>query len=312
MVNELSRFQPFVLLDRATLQLIARHAGLVDLPARRWLVRRGRTISGHHFLVSGTVRSFGPDRLIRAGDRLAADAIYPGAQGLATLTECRLLQLGDEGLALLAREEAGLAWVSETDDCWQRRFLRSHLMTSLPPLLWQQVLSKLTPREVNAGERLLIEGADRVLDRCYLLARGRAVVSRCGRVLGSLGPGELFGEDALISDRPRNATVRMLEEGTVMDFPVADFRDFLTSLLNHGVFEKPRDTAFSNCEHHAVAFDTTVGLREKVERLDVCVGYSVSATAPEICALALFLMRKRGLLAWSNRPGFEEDQPDCD
>jgi len=44
-----------------------------------------------------------------------------------------------------------------------------------------------------------------------VIAAGRAVVSRDGHVIRELGPGDVFGELALILDVPRTATVTALQ-----------------------------------------------------------------------------------------------------
>ena len=51
---------------------------------------------------------------------------------------------------------------------------------------------------------------------------------------GQLKPGDNFGQDALVSDVPRNATVTMLTPGTLMRLSEEDFE----SLLMRPVIEK--------------------------------------------------------------------------
>ncbi|HVZ72750.1 MAG TPA: FAD-dependent oxidoreductase [Polyangia bacterium] len=65
-------------------------------------------------------------------------------------------------------------------------------------------------------------------DRVYILLSGRAEVVRrpangVEQLLATLGPGEFFGEMALLDSAPRNATVRCLEAMTVLSIPKREF-----------------------------------------------------------------------------------------
>jgi NADH dehydrogenase len=64
-------------------------------------------------------------------------------------------------------------------------------------------------------------------DRIYIVLGGRAQVVREGadgdRLLAEIGPGEFFGEMALLGNAPRNATVRCLEATTVLGIPKREF-----------------------------------------------------------------------------------------
>ena len=83
----------------------------------------------------------------------------------------------------------------------------------LGPAGLERVARNLVPLEVAAGAVIIKEGD--AGDRFYLIEAGRVVVSRAGAALVSLGPGDFFGEIALLRDVPRTATVKAEEPCTL-------------------------------------------------------------------------------------------------
>ena len=69
----------------------------------------------------------------------------------------------------------------------------------------QSLASSLKERTFSAGETVASEGSGGV--GFFVIDEGRAKVSRGGQELGTLGPGDHFGEIALIDEGARTATV---------------------------------------------------------------------------------------------------------
>jgi CRP-like cAMP-binding protein len=77
-------------------------------------------------------------------------------------------------------------------------------------------------RQVSAGVQLTLEGATGY--SFFVIEAGSVVVERGGRVLEELGPGDFFGEAAILTGDRRNATVTTSSEVTVFVLFGADFR----------------------------------------------------------------------------------------
>jgi len=89
-----------------------------------------------------------------------------------------------------------------------------------------QAVSRLvTPINVKAGKVLTKEGdAGREF---MIIASGSATVKRKGRKIASLGPGDFFGELALLAHVPRTATVIADTDMTVEALNRAEFATLL-------------------------------------------------------------------------------------
>jgi CRP/FNR family transcriptional regulator, cyclic AMP receptor protein len=85
----------------------------------------------------------------------------------------------------------------------------------------RKIRSSLDQVSVDAGKVLVEEG--RVGMEFFLITEGTAKVTRRGRKVATLGPGDYFGELALLDRRPRSASV---VSETEMDLLVLSQRQF--------------------------------------------------------------------------------------
>lgn len=102
--------------------------------------------------------------------------------------------------------------------------LRAHpIFAPLPPPKLEQLAAALAERRAAAGETIVRQGEPG--DEFFLVAEGRVRVTVDGVPAGELGPGEGFGEIALIRDVPRTATVEAVEETALYALGRDEFLD---------------------------------------------------------------------------------------
>ncbi|MCU1401326.1 MAG: cyclic nucleotide-binding protein [Acidimicrobiales bacterium] len=89
-----------------------------------------------------------------------------------------------------------------------------------------QELSRLmTEVEVAEGHVLVREGAG--TPEFFIIIDGSATVTRAGKEIGAVGPGDFFGEISIIDGGPRTATVTATSPMTIN---VATHREFVSLL----------------------------------------------------------------------------------
>ena len=86
----------------------------------------------------------------------------------------------------------------------------------------ERVGRALEERQVSAGTRLTLEGATGY--SFFVIEAGTVGVERGGQVLEELGPGDFFGEAAIVTGDRRNATVTTSSDVTVLVLFGADYR----------------------------------------------------------------------------------------
>lgn len=112
--------------------------------------------------------------------------------------------------------------------------LRVPLFEQLTPQEIEPIASVSVPRAFAAGVRVFHEGDDS--DACYVVRSGDLRVTRehsDGRAitLATLGPGDFFGELAMLDGGARSASIETLSDVELLALPAADMR---TVIAAHG------------------------------------------------------------------------------
>ena len=221
-------------LPEARLLEVARAMQAHNIPRGVEVVRRGEAGDRFFLIAQGAfeVQVDGQQIRLERGDYFGERALLhraPRAATVMAIEPSRVLSLeqaafdtllaGD--LAVRSRLEAALAYRQEVAEMALFRDLSSAELDVL--------LARLLPLEAAAGETIIRQGDSG--ERFYVVRSGAVEVERDGQPLARLGPGEAFGEIALLLDVPRTASVTAVEPTRLLALEAHDFRDLLAGYL---------------------------------------------------------------------------------
>jgi len=190
----------------------------------------------------------------------------------------------------------------------------------------EKIVKELTPQEVDAGE-VVINETDKG-ENFYFIEEGEAEVIRTDpftdekAVVAQLSEGDCFGEEALIQDGFRNATIRMLTPGLLQ---VLGQEAFLEHVKKELVKEVSAEKAYQtlqakeaellDCRYDMEYEDCRIEnsiliplheLRERIHELDSSKNYLVYCRSGRRSKAAAYLLQERNIEAISITGGIKD------
>jgi CRP-like cAMP-binding protein len=193
---------------------------------RFYLIGRGAfevVVDGQPHAQLGPGEYFGERALLHSAPR-AATVVATRPSRVYELDQETFEALLASDLAVRARLESALAYRADVAEMGLFRGMSAAELDLL--------LTRLVPLAADANQVVIRQGE--VGQRFYVIRSGSVRVERDGEVLANLGPGESFGEIALLFDVPRTATVTAVPPTQLLALDAADFRDLLAGYLGRG------------------------------------------------------------------------------
>jgi CRP-like cAMP-binding protein len=155
-------------------------------------------------------------------------------QRAKAITDVDLLSLDDELLDTLATwDQAVKGDARFVASAFSLASVRNGAFAQLPSAHIEELLRRFDRVHAPRGSVVIQEGQDG--DYYYVVESGRFQVERlvggARVVLAELKTGEAFGEEALVSDAKRNATITALTEGELLRVGRKDFNELLREPL---------------------------------------------------------------------------------
>lgn len=217
-------------------------AGQIVVPSENSMQTTCFLLSGDLFYQSAQ----GEELYIEAGSENSQHALPDNTAQPYTLiaaTDCNVVLVDRMYLARLltwqqALQPLLLEFEGEGEDVeWLSVLLDSPLFSRVPAANIRQIVQRLKCLELAKGTHVITEGEQG--ERCYFLRSGSAQVSHSvdnqPHILAQLTMGACFGEEALLSDAPRNATVILLCDSQVLYLERADFLALLKAPISQEV-----------------------------------------------------------------------------
>ena len=336
-VQVLKSFAPLDGLKRENLSALAKKVSVRTMSAGRFLFKEGESDKRTVWLVSGMVELREGERtvaMIRGGTAEARNPLsphFPRRVSARAVDEISYLSIDSELLdVMITWDQTGTYEVAElqeqlgggANDDWMTTLLQTKSFHRIPPANIQAIFLRMQRVPYKAGEVVIKQGDEG--DYFYVIVNGKCAVTREtplnkeGIKLAELGTGDTFGEEALIAEAKRNATITMLTDGALMRLAKQDFRELMNEpLLQWVSYEQARDIVARGgkwldvrlpSEHQNLSIEESLNIplyfiRLKLSTLDRRTRYVVYCDTGRRSSAAAYILVERGFDAYVLRGG---------
>jgi len=334
----LKRFSPLNGLKRDNLLALARKVQLRELSPGQILFKEGDTEKRTFYVASGILELIDQGKVVEtveggtAEARNPVSAIFPRRVSARARDRVQFISIDSDLLdVMLTWDQTGTYEVSELQgkvdsDDWMTMLLQTKAFHKIPPANIQAIFMRMQQINYKKGDVVLKQGTEG--DYFYVLTRGSGMVTRetplskDGIKLAELSVGDTFGEEALISDAKRNATVTMTTEGSVMRLGKEDFKKLLNEpMLDWVSFAEAEKIVADGAkwldvrlpsEYDNYHMDDAVNIplyfiRLKISTLDRDCTYVVCCDTGRRSSAGAYILSERGYQAYVLRDGINRD-----
>jgi len=207
-------------------------------------------------------------------------------------------------------------------DNWMASILQSPVFQRIPPIKIQTMFQKLQNYPAQENEVIFLQGDEG--DYFYLIQHGTCAVLRSKNmediVVAELTAGQGFGEEALLSNEPRNATVIMKSDGMLLRLAKEDFNDLLKQPVVETISLVQAEQMFMRNplwldvrqpeEHYQSAIDESINiplyrLRDSLSQLATDRPYIVYCDNAHRSSCAVYLLNACGFEAYVLENGIQ-------
>jgi len=296
-----------------------------------YLFKTGDMDKSHVYVIKGDIELVVDKKIVKTISGGSAEGKHPLAHSFPRTVSARakttsvIIRVNSDMLdIMLTWDQTGsysVESLDESDDSdstdWMTRILQTRAFHRIPPANIQAMFMRMETAVYKPGDIVIQQ--DDPGDYFYIIKEGRCLVTRAtpanpkGVKLATLSVGDSFGEEALISDSKRNATVTMLSEGNLMRLNKDDFNSLLNEpLLNWvsyaearqiiqdgGLWLDVRLPAEYKAKHVKGAINIPlIFLRMKANSLDTSKKYVIYCDTGRRSSAASFLLNEKDISSY--------------